>query len=136
MKYPLGKVAGSAVILKDKKILLLQRSLNSKNAPGEWTFPSGGVEEEDVSIEACVIREVKEETNLEFIVTEKFNFYDGLLNKKKYFALVHLGDVTGDLEIDSESEQAGYFSYEETLKLKIAFSYRQVLDDLHQAKLI
>jgi len=136
MNYPIGKIAGSAVILKNKKILLLQRSFNSKNAPGKWTFPAGGIEESDESLESCVIREVKEETNLDFVVTKKFNFYDGIMNGKRYFALVHLGSASGDLQIDSESEEAKYFSYNETLGIEIAFSYRQVLDDLHNEGLI
>jgi hypothetical protein len=47
-----------------------------------------------------------------------------------------LGEAVGDLKIDDESEKVEYFSYEETINLEIVFSYRQVLDDLHQAKLI
>ncbi len=132
----IGKIAGSAVILQDKKILLLQRSFNSKNAPGKWTFPAGGIEESDESLEFCVIREVKEETNLDFVVTSKFKFYDGILNGKRYFSLVHLGNASGDLKIDFESENAKYFSYAETIDLEIAFSYREVLDDLHRDGII
>lgn len=58
--YVIGKVAGSAVIINTKKILLLQRSFNSKNEPGKWTFPVGGIEDFDASLSDCVIREVKE----------------------------------------------------------------------------
>lgn len=137
MNYPIRKVAGAAAIINEnKEILLLKRSRNSKNAPGEWTFPAGGIEEDDISMESCVIREVKEETNLDFIVTDKFKFYDGILNEKRYFSLVHLGDYSGDLIINKESEEAKFMSYKETLNKNIAFSYREVLDDLHSSGLI
>lgn len=134
--FPIGKVAGSAAIIKDNKILLLKRSSKSKNFPEKWTFPAGGIDEADNSLEACVIREVKEETNLEFTVTDKFNFYDGIVNNKRYVTLVHIGETQGDLKIDFESESAQYFTYQETLSLDMAFSYRQVLDDLHQQELL
>jgi len=78
----------------------------------------------------------KRRNKLGFQITQKFNFYDGVLNDKRYFSLVHLGEAVGDLKIDDESEKVEYFSYEETINLEIVFSYRQVLDDLHQAKLI
>lgn len=135
--FEIGKIGCSAVIInQDKKILLLQRSLQSKFAPGEWTFPAGGIEPSDHSVEEAVKREVKEETNLDFIVTEKFKFYDNILDGKRYFALIHLGTHSGDLEINHESIEARWFSYQETLDIKVAFSYPEVLSDLHRVGLI
>ncbi|MCA9351720.1 NUDIX hydrolase [Patescibacteria group bacterium] len=137
MKTTLGKIAGAAAIINEnKEILLLQRSFASKRAPGKWTFPAGGIEPEDESVEHCVIREVKEETNLDFHVTGKFNFYDFISNNKRYYSLVHLGTYSGELKIDNESEDAKFFSYNETQNLEIAFAYKTVLDDLYNAGLI
>ncbi len=133
----MGKVACCAAIIDaEKRILLLQRSLSSKNFPGAWTFPSGGIEPGDDSVATAVIREVKEETNLDFTITGKFKFYDGITNNTRYVVLVHLGTYSGELQHDYESMDARFFSYQETMHLETAFSYRQVLDDLCQANLI
>lgn len=134
--YTTTRVAGAAAIIKDEKILLLKRSMNSTNHPGRWTFPAGGVEPNDASMEACVIREVKEETNLDFTPTDKFRFYDGMINGIRYISLVYLGNFTGNLKIDIESDDAGFFSYEETLTLEVAFSYPETLKDLREAGII
>lgn len=132
-----GRVAGSAAIFKENKILLLKRSSNKSTYPDHWTFPSGGIEEGDENIAETVQREVKEETGLEFTPTEKFNFYDGSVNGTRYFALVHLGTWKGDIDIDkSEASDYDFFTYEEAIKLPLAFSYKQVLEDLYEKKLL
>lgn len=51
----------SAVILKDEKVLLIERV---KPSESYYVFPGGGIEEGE-SPEAAVVREVKEETNLD-----------------------------------------------------------------------
>ena len=50
--------------------------------------------------------------------------------------MVHLGTYSGELKIDNESEDAKFFSYNETQNLEIAFAYKTVLDDLYNAGLI
>ncbi len=51
-----------AVVKDDKKILLIKRGIEPHK--GRWTLPSGFIEIEETSQEAC-LRELKEETNLE-----------------------------------------------------------------------
>lgn len=137
MHFEIGKIAcAAAIINQDKKILLLQRSLNTKSAPGEWTFPAGKLDPSDESVATAVVREVKEETNLDFTVTERFKFYDHTTYGMRNMALVHLGIYSGDLILNEESIDAKWFSYEETQKLKVAFSYPDVLNDLYKAEFI
>lgn len=137
MNISIGKIAGSAAILKEGKILLLKRSLNSKLYPNHWTFPSGGVEESDLSIKDTVMREVKEETNLEFTPKEKLGFYETVIDEKRYFALVHLGSWTGEISLQPEEvSEYKFFSFQETEKLELAFAYREVLNDLHKRGLL
>lgn len=60
----------SAIILKDGKILLIHRK---KNGEEYWVFPGGGVEDTETP-EAGIIREVKEETNLD-VLRHELLFY-------------------------------------------------------------
>jgi ADP-ribose pyrophosphatase YjhB (NUDIX family) len=77
-------VAATAIIHKDGKYLLLQRSLEEKAFPGKWTVPGGNMETDDYvglpankagqwynAVEKSLKREVKEESNLE---VDKLNF--------------------------------------------------------------
>lgn len=56
--------AVEAIIIVDNKVLLLKRSMTKKVAPGAWCVPSGGIDAGETPEEA-IIREVKEETNLD-----------------------------------------------------------------------
>lgn len=56
-------VAVKAVILRERKLLLVQRSANSRNDHHFWEFPGGRLEFGESPTEA-VIREVREETGL------------------------------------------------------------------------
>ncbi len=136
-QLPIGKIASSAVIIEKGKLLLLKRAGHVLNYPGHWTFPSGGVEETDSSIRDTVIREVKEEVGLDFIPTKKWNFYESIANGKRYVALIHLGVSSGKIKLQKEEVSAWqFFTYKETKQLKLAFAYREVIDDLHKAGLI
>ena len=74
----LHRVAGTAIIHKDGKYLLLKRSLEEKAFPGKWTVPGGNMEVDDYinlpankagqwynAIEKSLRREIIEEANLE-----------------------------------------------------------------------
>lgn len=59
----------NAVVEKDGKILVSQRSLEEAHEPGKWTIPGGKVDRTEGDIwnvlEATCAREVKEETGVE-----------------------------------------------------------------------
>lgn len=67
MTHKITKVAEYAVIVKENKFLMLKFSKKT-NAGERWIFPGGRMEENDFPKEALV-REVKEETNLEVEIT-------------------------------------------------------------------
>lgn len=136
-RLPIGKVASSAAILEKGKILLIKRAAHVSTYPNHWTFPSGGIEETDTSIRNAVIREVKEEVNLDFTPTKKFGFYETVTNGKRYVALVHLGEWSGEIKLQAEEvSEWHFFTHEETKRLELAFAYREVINDLHTAGLI
>ena len=74
----LHRVVSTAIINKDGKYLLLQRSQNKKAFPGKWTVPGGKLEVDDYinlpktttehwyfAIDKSLRREINEETGLE-----------------------------------------------------------------------
>ena len=52
-----------AAIIQDDKVLLIKHS-EAKSGRSYWILPGGGIEPDETE-EECVLREVKEETNLE-----------------------------------------------------------------------
>lgn len=52
-----------AIIIKDNKVLVTQRS-EKMNLPLKWEFPGGKVHKEE-SKEQCILRELKEELNVD-----------------------------------------------------------------------
>lgn len=76
---PRVRVAG--ILIKDNKILLIEHKKNDKKY---WLIPGGGVDWGESTAEA-LIREYKEETNLDVIV-EKFLFLSETIapDKKKH----------------------------------------------------
>lgn len=74
----LHRITSTAIIVKDGKYLIVQRSKDKKAFPGMWTVPGGGLEVDDYihipkttpehwyfGIENSLKREVKEEVGLE-----------------------------------------------------------------------
>jgi len=68
MKSKINYPSVVAAVIQDKegRILVSQRSLNSKLYPGKWQVPGGKVEKGENHLDALK-REVKEETDLEII---------------------------------------------------------------------
>lgn len=137
IQLPISRVAASAAILQDGKILLVKRVDDASTCPGMWTFPAGGVDATDQSVQEAVVREVKEETNLDFTPTRKWNFYESVADGKRAVSLVFLGDWTGTIKLQKEElSDWRFFTYEETREFELAFAYREVVDDLHDAGLL
>ena len=76
-EYPSQPVVGiGAVIVQDEKILLIKRG--SEPGRGKWSIP-GGVVELGETLEKAVVREVKEETNLDVEVVRLIDAVDNIL---------------------------------------------------------
>ncbi|MEJ2595866.1 MAG: NUDIX hydrolase [bacterium] len=117
-------MTASSILLKDRKILLLKRVETTRLFPGCWTFP-GGKAEPGESPEKTAIRETREEVNLNFLPTQLFvinTFEDRLMYR-------YLGDWSGQIQIQYEEvTDFGWFNYQDTNGLTLAFDYREVVD--------
>lgn len=125
-------LSASGIILHQKKILLLQRSNYSDRYPGFWGCPGGRAEEGETA-EQNVIREVKEECNLNFSPTEilKKGDWDG-----KYFYRF-LGNWNGQIKIqETEVTNYNWFTYHEAIALNLAFDYQEIIELLFKRNLL
>ena len=133
-------IGASAGIFKPyiKEILLTKRANNMEKFPGYWTFPGGVIERIDKDVEATVKREVKEEVGLEFFPLKKFGFYESRWKGKRVISLVFLGEwQRGKIKIQKEEIDAfEWCTYEEAIQFKLAFAYKQVIEDLHHKGLL
>jgi ADP-ribose pyrophosphatase YjhB (NUDIX family) len=93
-------VVSCAVINKDH-ILLLKRAIEP--FPGKWAFPAGHVEPGE-SAEASIIREVKEETNLDLNVRYLFSMGREVENGQAYLSMTFIAHTENEqVTIDEES---------------------------------
>jgi hypothetical protein len=90
-------LAASGIILQNKKILLLQRSHYTKNYPEFWGCPGGRAEPNETT-KQNVIREVKEECNLNFSPTSILKI--GVWKDRNYYRF--LGNWNGDIKIQEQ----------------------------------
>lgn len=125
-------LAASGIILKNHKILLLQRSNYTQHYAGYWGCPGGRAELGETA-EENVIREVKEECNLDFTPTKIIK--TGIWQDRKFYRF--LGDWSGEIRIQEEEVvDFNWFTYSEALKLDLSFDYRDVIDILNRNKML
>ena len=120
-------VTVAAIIMSGDKILLTQRAKDPYK--GAWCLPGGHVDKGE-SREGAVIREVKEETDLDFTgiefgtfdeVIPQFNIHNvvtvffGTVNRKKF------------KKQESEVLSIKWFDVSETTNLSFAFYHRYII---------
>ena len=103
----------AAVIIKNKKILIARRK-NSLCGNQGWEFPGGKVEPGE-TFQQCLIREIKEELNVEidvrnFIANSKFNADNKIIHIKAFEAIVLSGIIT-----PAEHEEIAFVKPDELL---------------------
>ncbi len=74
-RIQLFKVAVSAFIVRDDKLLILRRSENETFLPGAWEVPGGGIDRDEAIVEG-LIRETKEEAGLDISSQKLFGFFE------------------------------------------------------------
>jgi ADP-ribose pyrophosphatase YjhB (NUDIX family) len=127
----LHRVTSTAIIYKNKKYLLVQRSFEKKAFPGKWTVPGGGLEVSDYinlpkttsqhwyfAVENSLRREIKEEVNLEvgkinYLCSITFIRPDGIpVLILSYYAPYKSGKV----KLNKESINYAWVTFEEAKK--------------------
>jgi len=83
MKEVQRVVVGGVIFNKEDKVLILKRLSSEDVLPNIWELPSGKVDFNE-NPNNSIIREVKEETNLDTSIITPFHIFDYLIKKDDY----------------------------------------------------
>lgn len=89
-------IRSAGIIIRESKVLLLHRKNNGQEY---WVFPGGGIEVTETA-EECVIREIKEELNMEATNPQLAFMYEVNGTEHPMF----LVDVKGEPELGAEAK--------------------------------
>ncbi len=117
------------IITKDKGVVLVKRS----NPPLGWALPGGFVDYGE-SVEQAVVREIKEETNLQYLKPRQYKTYSNPNRDPRFHtvSVVFFGKSKGELKADSDAAEAKIFSFQKLPK-KMAFDHRSIIKDFFKS---
>ncbi|HDR53582.1 MAG TPA: NUDIX domain-containing protein [archaeon] len=99
------RVGVGVILLREGRVLLGKRKYGS--GKGQWAFPGGHLEL-DESVEACAIRELKEETGLDLLEPRMGPFTNDIFDPEShYITLYVIADWTGGEPRNRESNKCG-----------------------------
>jgi mutator protein MutT len=121
------KLVAVAIVSNEKQELLLVKR-NIEPAIGKWAFPSGYVDSGE-AVEDAVVREAKEETNLDIVVEKLIGVYSNTGNPiiLIVYSATHTG---GNLHPGIESQEVRWFNLNDLPKLPFPHD-NKIIDDWH-----
>ena len=94
MKMSLKVVCG--ILIWNDKVLIGKRKLTNEHQPGKWEFPGGKMEEGE-TIDETIIREFKEELDIDISYGDYIG-YPEKEDKMRYYVVSNDGRVTSDIK--------------------------------------
>ena len=111
----------SCAVINNNRILLLKRAIDP--FPGKWALPAGHVEPGE-SAEASIVREVKEETDLDLEVRYWFSMGREIENGHAYLSMTFLAHTDNEkVTIDEESLDWKWVPLEEAVLNNIDWAF-------------
>ena len=111
------------VVREDNKILILRRHPKSRNNPHKWELPGGKVDPGEF-FDNALIREFKEETNLDVKIESLFEVVqDEFISRRTnqpistVQLMMNLEIMDGEVQISSEHDEYKWVSIEELKEL-------------------
>jgi 8-oxo-dGTP diphosphatase len=115
------------IIKNNDEILVVKRHPKSKTDPEMWELPGGKVESGEFFTDALV-REIKEETNLDVSVAD---FCEAIQNdyshKRTVQIMMYLENIEGEVKISDEHTDWKWATLEEIKTLNISTSLKKLL---------
>ena len=112
----------------EDEILIVKRHPKSKTDPEMWELPGGKVEKGEHFTDA-LIREIKEETNLDCKVGDFCEaIQNDYMHKRTVQLMMYLIDIKGNVKISEEHTKWKWTSIDELKTLEISSSLKKVLE--------
>lgn len=124
---PLIVTAG--MIKKEKKILIAQRKAGNKEYSLKWEFPGGKLEKGEKP-EECLIREIKEELNLDIGVEDIFKVVYHNYRDKTILLLCYVCHVTGGDAVPIECNDFKWVHIEELNEFSFVEADKPIVDKI------
>ena len=126
MVQGLQRVMVTAIIKRGNKYLLVKRSKKSKVFAGYWQFPEGGVRYGENVLDALG-RELREELSVNLLSAKLLWVYTCLLERYglplQLIRIFYKCKVSGQIKLNNENDDYGWFSKSEISKLKLVPGY-------------
>lgn len=127
MSKPYGLTVRGIIKNENDEILIVKRHPKSRTDPEMWELPGGKVEEGEFFADALV-REIKEETDLDVRVGD---FCEAIQNdyshKRTVQIMMYLDNVQGEVKISEEHTDWMWANIEKIKSLEISTSLKKVL---------
>jgi 8-oxo-dGTP diphosphatase len=121
----------AAIIEKEGKILIAKRRAKEK-LESKWEFPGGKIEKGETP-EACLVRELKEELDLQIRVLRCFSVRTHILSPERKLRLhTYIAEYIAGIPTLKEHEDARWVSKEELLSFNFYEPDLLVVKDLLQ----
>ena len=128
MKRFYGLTVRGVIKNNNEEILIVKRHPKSKTDPEMWELPGGKVEDGEYFTKALV-REIKEEVNLDCKVGDLCEaVQNNYSNKRTVQLYMHLDNVNGDVKISEEHTEFMWASIDMLKSLEISTSLKKMLE--------
>ena len=81
------------------ELLLIKRSRNLRNHPGEWAFPGGKVDQEDKDYSETALREIREEVGLNSSIINLLGRLETVKTTSGYYVVPYVGILDNEYSL-------------------------------------
>ena len=128
MEIPFGLTV-RGLLKKDNKFLILKRHLNSSSNPNRWELPGGKVDDGE-NFDKALIRELKEETNLDIKIGDLVGaVQEDFPHKKTVAIIMNIELISGEVKISKEHVDWKWVSIDELESFDISGWFKTFLND-------
>lgn len=126
---PFKLVVRAVIKNQDGKILILKRSRDSRSNPCCWELPGGKVEPGE-DFEDALIREIKEETDLNIFLKKTAGIaQQDLPYSRSVHVIMDVEVISGNLKISDEHEEYKWAFLDEIKKLQLSEWFSDLLKE-------
>lgn len=125
-RYPSRPLSIDALIVRNNEILLIKRAIEPYR--GFWALPGGHVDW-DETVKEAVIREVKEETNLDVKALKLLGVYSKPeRHPNQSVAISYITDTQGVAHAGDDAKDVDFFPLD-NLPENLAFDHKEIIGD-------